>query len=208
MRAPGAAADGADARPACVVEGASPVARCRSHGAATANMLTRCLAYAPQRHKRAVLRQQPGLPDPLYAAKGRFPAGYPNPDDESVRARLCGARRRGMALLPHAAACAAPNSDCCLACRKGRRMQSALQECAASTCRGLLKQLRLPVGKGRDGVRRNASANANGPPTPLLAMPTRRRPRRALRSVLRRPRHGQQAAPSSALERSAVQALL
>jgi hypothetical protein len=34
---------------------------------------------------RAQKRQLPGLPDPVYPAKGVFPPGYVNPD-ESVRA--------------------------------------------------------------------------------------------------------------------------
>ncbi len=36
---------------------------------------------------KAVKRQQPGMPDPIYAAKGEFPAGYPNPEEE-VRGAL------------------------------------------------------------------------------------------------------------------------
>lgn len=38
-----------------------------------------------QRHRKAVARQPPGLPDPIYAAKGSFPTGYAHPDD-AVRA--------------------------------------------------------------------------------------------------------------------------
>ena len=198
--APGATADGANTRPACFVEGASRFLRCCSRGTAAESALTLWICLCPQRHKRAVLRQQPGLPDPLYAAKGRFPAGYPNPDDESVRACLICVARRSVALFPRAAACAAPISDDGVARRKGKHTQNAWQECAASTCNGLPRLLRLREGRERDGARRNASANANGPLAPLLAPPMRRRLHR--HRMLRR-RDGKDA-PSSTPERSAV----
>ena len=98
-RAVGAAADGADARPTPTVQSAFPDTR----GAPVPRrMLTACLPLAPQRHTRAVARQQPGLPDPVFAAKGRFPAGYVNPDDESVRAVCWLSAALGSMRLRHA----------------------------------------------------------------------------------------------------------